>query len=119
MSASRRHGRRGSLFVVDHDQMHQATAVAPWLAHQPRCTRLFLPTSCPPAHPSERAFGEVHGCCTRHHQRKRLAALVTEVEDHRQLHGPWPYQRSERYDAPAVTAAVEHITAEAYENVAA
>jgi putative transposase len=105
--------------VVDHYKIHKAKAVAPWLANHPRFTRLFLPTYCPQAHPSERAFGDVHDCCTRQHQRKRLSDLVADVEDHRHLHGPWPYKLSALYDAPAVTAAVEQITAEDYENVAA
>jgi hypothetical protein len=105
--------------VVDNDKSHKAKAVAPWLANHPRFTRLFLPTYCPQANPIERAFGDVHDCCTRHHQRKRLSDLVADVEDYIHLNGPWPYKLSELYDAPAVTVAVEHITAEEYENVAA
>ena len=57
--------------VVDHYTIHKATAVEPWLATHPRVTRLFLPTYCPRANPIERAFGDVHDCCTRNHQRKR------------------------------------------------
>ena len=57
--------------VVDHDKMHQAKAVERWLAVHPRVTLLFLPTYCPRANPIERAFGDVHDCCTRNHQRKR------------------------------------------------
>jgi transposase len=105
--------------VVDNYTIHQAKAVAQWLANHPRVTRLFLPTYCPQANPLERAFGDVHDGCTRHHQRKRLSDLVADVEDHIHLNGPWPYKLSELYDAPAVTAAVEQITAEEYENVAA
>jgi transposase len=105
--------------VVDNYKSHKAKAVAPWLANHPRFTRLFLPTYCPQANPIERAFGDVHDCCTRHHQRKRRSDLVADVEDHRHLNGPWPYKLSELYDAPAVTVAVEQITAEEDENVAA
>jgi transposase len=105
--------------VIDHDPIHKAKAVAQWLAHYPRCTRLFWPTDCPHANPLERAVGDVHDCCPRHHQRKRLSDLVADVEDPIRLYGPWPYKRSARYDAPAVTAAVEQITAEEYENLAA
>jgi transposase len=57
--------------VVDHDKLHKAKAVAQWLAAHPRVRRLLLPTYCPRAHPIERAFGEVHDCCTRNHRRKR------------------------------------------------
>jgi hypothetical protein len=105
--------------VVDTSTSPKAKAVAPWLANHPRFTRLFLPTYGPQAHPIERAVGAVHDGCTRHHQRKRRSDLVAEVADHRHLNGPWPYTLSELYDAPAVTAAVEHITAEEYQNVAA
>jgi hypothetical protein len=61
----------------------------------------------------------VHDCCTRHHQRKRLPDLVADVEDHLHLNGPWPYKLSDLYDAPAVTAAVEKIAAEARAKAAA
>jgi putative transposase len=57
--------------VVDHEKIHKAKAVAQWLAAHPRVRRLLLPTYCPRAHPIERAFGDVHDCCTRNHQRKR------------------------------------------------
>jgi transposase len=93
--------------VVDNSSSHQAKAVEPWLAAHPRFTLLWLPTSCPRANPIERAFGDVHDCCTRHHQRKRLPDLVADVEDHVHLNGPWQYKLSDLYYEPAVTAAFE------------
>jgi hypothetical protein len=105
--------------VVDNYKIHQAKAVAPWQVNHPRFILLVLPTYCPPANPIERAFGDVHDGCTRHHQRQRLSDLGADVEDPIHLNGPWPYQLSAIYDAPAVTAAVEPITAEEYENIAA
>jgi transposase len=105
--------------VVDHDKIHKAKAVAPWLAAHPRGTRLLLPTYCPRANPIERAFGDVHDCCTRNHQRRRLPDLVADVEDHLHLNGPWQYKLSELYDAPAVTAALEKIAAQKQAKVAA
>ena len=68
--------------VVDHYQIHKAKAVEQWLAAHPRVTWLFLPTYGPRANPIERAFGDVHDCCTRNHRRKRLPDLVADVEDH-------------------------------------
>lgn len=98
--------------VVDHDQIHQAKAVEDWLAHHPRVTLLLLPTYCPRANPIERAFGDVHDLCTRNHTRKRLLALVADVEEHLSRNGPWHYMLSDLYYEPAVTAAVEQIAAE-------
>jgi hypothetical protein len=98
--------------VVDHDKIHQANAVEQWLAAHPRVTWLFLPTYCPRVNPIERAFGDVHDSCMRHHRRKRLPDLVADVEDHLHRNGPWPYKLSDLYDAPAVTSAVEKIAAE-------
>ena len=97
--------------VVDHYRIHKAKAVEQWLASHPRFTLLFLPTYCPRAHPIERAFGDVHDCCTRTHQRKRLPELVANVEDHWRLNGPGRYQLSDLSYAPAVTVAVEKIVA--------
>jgi DDE superfamily endonuclease len=57
--------------VVDNYRIHKAKAVEQWLAAHPRVTLLFLPTYCPRASPIECAFGDVHDCCTRNHQRKR------------------------------------------------
>jgi putative transposase len=105
--------------VVDNYKIHKAKAVAQWLAAHPRVQRLFLPTYCPRANPSERAFGDVHDCCTRNHRRKRLPDLVADVEDHLRLNGPWQYQLSELYYEPAVTSAVENIAAEEHAQVAA
>jgi putative transposase len=105
--------------VVDNYKIHKAKAVEDWLAAHPRFALLFLPTYCPRANPIERAFGDVHDCCTRNHQRKRLPDLVTDVVEHLQLNGPWKYQLSELYDDPAVTAAVEKITAEEQAKAAA
>jgi putative transposase len=81
--------------VVDNDKIHQAKAVEDWLAAHRRVTLLWWPTSCPRANPSERACGDVHDGCTRNHQRKRLLDLVTDVEDHRHLNGPWTYTLSD------------------------
>ena len=105
--------------VVDNFKIHQAKAVAPWLTAHPRVTRLLLPTSCPRANPMERACGDVPDGCTRNHQRKRLTDLIAEVEDHVPLNGPWKYKRSDLYDEPAVTAAVEPMAAEEHAKVAA
>ena len=105
--------------VVDHDKIHKAKAVAPWLAAHPRVRLLLLPTYCPRANPIARAFGDVHDCCTRNHQRKRLPDLLADVEDHLHVNGPWQYKLSNLYDEPAVTAAVENIAAEERTTVAA
>jgi putative transposase len=105
--------------VVDNYKIHKAKAVKQWLDAHPRVTLLFLPTYCPRANPIERAFGDVHDCCTRNHQRKRLPDLVVDVEDHLRLNGPWNYKLSDLYYAPAVTAAVEKIAAEERVQVAA
>ena len=105
--------------VVDNYKIHKAKAVEDWLAAHPRFTLLWLPTYCPRANPLERAFGDVHDCCTRNHQRKRLPDLVTDVEDHLHLNGPWKYKLSDLYDEPAVTAAVENIAAKEHAKVAA
>jgi putative transposase len=105
--------------VVDNYKIHKAKAVEQWLAAHPRVTLLFLPTYCPRANPIERAFGDVHDCCTRNHQRKRLPDLVADVQDHLQLNGPWQYKLSDLYYEPAVSAAVEKIATEDRAMVAA
>jgi putative transposase len=105
--------------VVDNYQIHKAKAVEQWLAAHPGVILLFLPTYCPRANPIERAFGDVHDCCTRNHQRKRLPDLVADVEDHLHLNGPWQYKLSHLYYEPAVTATVEKIAAEEHAMVAA
>ena len=105
--------------VVDNYKIHKAKAVEQWLAAHPRVTLLLLPTYCPRANPIERAFGDVHDCCTRNHQRKRLPTLVADVEDHLRLNGPWNYKLSDLYYEPAVTTAVERIAAEEQAKVAA
>jgi putative transposase len=105
--------------VVDHDKIHKAKAVQQWLASHPRVTLLFLPTYCPRANPIERAFGDVHDCCTRNHRCKRLPDLVADVEEHLHVNGPWPFTLSKIYYEPAVTAAVEKIAAEEHTKVAA
>ena len=104
---------------MDTLRIHTAKAVGPWLASHPRFTRLFLPTYGPRANPIERACGDVHDCCTRNHQRTRLSELVTDVEDHLRLNGPWRYKLSDLYYAPAVTVAVENIVAAEQAKVAA
>jgi putative transposase len=105
--------------VVDNYKIHKATVVDQWLAQHPRFTLLFLPTYCPRANPIERAFGDVHDCCTRNHRRKRLPDLVADVEAHLQMNGPWPYKLSDLYYEPAVTAAVQQLAAEEQAKVAA
>lgn len=62
--------------MVDHDKTHQAKAVEQWMATHPRLTLLLLATYCSRATPIECAFGDVHECCARSHQRKRLATAV-------------------------------------------
>jgi putative transposase len=98
--------------VVDNYKIHKAKGVEQWLAAHPRVTLLFLPTYCPRANPIERAFGDIHDCCTRNHQRKRLPDLVADVEDHVHLNGPWKYRLSDLYYEPTVTAMVEKIAQE-------
>jgi putative transposase len=105
--------------VVDNYKIHKAKAVEQWLATHPRVSLLFLPTYCPRANPIERAFGDVHDCCTRNHQRKRLPDLVADVAEHLHLNGPWQYKLSHLYYEPAVTAVVEKIAAEEHAMVAA
>src|SRR6266511_3695884 len=105
--------------VVDNYKIHKAKAVEQWLAAHPRVQLLFLPTYCPRANPIERAFGDVHDCCTRNHRRKRLPDLVADVEDHLHLNGPWKYKLSDLYYESAVTAAVENISAEEHAKAAA
>ena len=101
-------GRFTHLYVVvDNYKIHKAQAVAQWLAAHPRVELLFLPTYCPKASPIERAFGDVHDKCTRNHKRKRLWAVVKDVEQHLRGNGPWRYELSEIYYTPAVTAAVQ------------
>jgi hypothetical protein len=104
---------------VDHDKIHKAKAVEPWLATPPRVRRLFLPPYCPRANPMERAFGDGHDLCTRNQQRKHLPALVADVAEHRRVNGPWHYKLSDLYYASAVTVAVEKIAAEEQGKVAA
>jgi putative transposase len=105
--------------VVDNYKIHKAKAVEQWLATHPRVTLLFLPTYCPRANPIERVFGDVHDCCTRNHQRKRLPDLMADVEEHFHLNGPWKYRLADLYYEPAVTAAVEKIAAEEQARAAA
>jgi transposase len=97
--------------VVDNSCIHKAKAVQQWVASHPRFALLWLPTYCPRANPIERVFGDVHDKCTRNHQRKRLRDLVQDVGQHMEENGPWQYKLSHLYDAPEVTAAVEHIAA--------
>jgi transposase len=97
--------------VVDNAKIHQAAAVAKWLAAHPRFELLYLPTYCPQANPIERAFGDVHDKCTRNHTRKRIWHLVQDVKQHLQVNGPWRYALSEIYYTPEVTAAVQALRA--------
>jgi transposase len=97
--------------VVDNSKIHKAGEVEKWLAAHPRFERLFLPTYCPKANPSERTFGDVHDKCTRNHTRKRMGHLVQDVQWHLHSNGPWPYALSDLYYTPKVTAAVEALRA--------
>ena len=92
--------------VVDNYKIHKAKAVEQWVATHPRFELLFLPTYCPRANPIERAFGDVHDCCTRDHRRKRLRDLVADVVEHLHMNGPWQYKLSDIYYEPAVTEAI-------------
>jgi hypothetical protein len=105
--------------VVDNYKIHQAKAVEQWLAAHPRVTLRFLPTYCPPANPIERTFGDVHDLCTRKHTRQRLRDLMADVEAHLHVNGPWQDKLSDLYYEPAVTAAVENMTAEEHSRAAA
>jgi hypothetical protein len=105
--------------VVGHDCSHTAKAVGQWSASHPRVARLWLPSYGPRANPLGRAVGDVHEQGTRDHQRKRLRAVVSAVARHRRQNGPWCDTLSRRYDAPAVTAAVERIAAAERVKVAA
>jgi hypothetical protein len=95
--------------VVDNYKLHNAPAVERWLAAPPRFVRLCLPTYCPQASPIARAFGDVHDNCTRHPRRKHWGTLVTEVEQHLSLNGPWHYELSEIYSPPEETAALQDL----------
>jgi transposase len=97
--------------VVDNAKIHQARAVAKWLAAHPRFELLYLPTYCPQANPIERAFGDVHDKCTRNHTRKRIWHLVQDVKQHLQVNGPWRYALSDIYYTLEVTAAVQALRA--------
>jgi hypothetical protein len=105
--------------VVDHDTLHRAEAVEPWLTAHPRLTVRWLPTYGPGAHPIECACGDGHDLCSRHHTRQRLRDLVADVEAHLQVNGPWLYKWSALYDEPAVTVAVENIAVEPHAKMAA
>jgi transposase len=98
--------------VVDNYQIHQAKAVAQWLATHPRFELLLLPTYGPRANPIERAFGDVHDCCTRDHRRKRLRDLVADVVEPLHVNGPWQDKLSDIYYEAAVTAAVARMAME-------
>jgi transposase len=93
----------------DNYKIHTAKAVEQWLERHPRLTLLFLPTYGPRANPLARAFGDIHDKCPRNHTRKRLPELVGDVQQHGQVNGPWPYQRSPLYYEPDVTAAMEKL----------
>jgi transposase len=105
--------------VVDNDNIQKAKAVGQWFATHPRFALLWLPTYCPRANPLERACGDVHDTCTRHHKRKRLRDLVSDVVWHLHANGPWLYKLSHLYDAPEVTAAVARIALEEQNRIAA
>ena len=99
--------------VVDNYKIHKAQAVVEWLSKHPRFELVWLPSYCPRANPIERAFGDVHDKCTRHHKRKRLRDLVGDVVWHLQVNGPWRYKLSKIYYEPEVTQAVAELQAAA------
>lgn len=92
--------------VADNYGIHQAKAVALWLAQHPRFELVLLPSYCPRANPIERAFGDVHDKCTRNHKRTCITDLVADVVWHLKGNGPWRYKLSEIYYAPEVDAAL-------------
>jgi transposase len=98
---------------VDKAKIHQAAAVAKWLAAPPRFELLYLPPSCPQANPIARAFGDVPDKCTRNHTRKQIWHLVHDVKRQLPVNGPWRYALSEIYSTPEVTAAVQALRAAA------
>jgi hypothetical protein len=53
-------------------------------------------TTVPPF-PRERAFGDLHGCCTRNRRSTRLPALVADVQEPLQVDGPWSSKLSAIY----------------------
>jgi transposase len=95
--------------VVDNYQIHKARAVQRWLAAHPQVELVFLPTYCPRANPIERIFGDVHDRVTRNPKRKRIRDLASDVRHYLTQHGPWRYRRSEIYDTPEVTAALQKL----------
>ena len=97
--------------VADNAQIHKAAAVRRWLSEHPRLVLLYLPTYCPRANPVERAFGDVHDNSTRNHRRKRLRDLVSDVNRHFEVNGPWQYKLPSIYYEPEVTAALEEMAA--------
>ena len=99
--------------VVEHGTGHTATAVEQWRASHLRVPWRFLPPSGPRANPIERAGGDVHDTCPRHHTRTRLEELGGDVEQHGQNNGPWCSHLSPLSYAPAVTTAMQALAAEA------
>jgi transposase len=95
--------------VVDNYKIHKAKAVERWLAEHRRVELVFLPSYCPKANPLERAYGDVHDNCTRNHQRQHLSELVSDVEQHFQVNGPWKYRLSNLYYAPEVETALAQL----------
>ncbi len=67
----------------------------------------------------ERVFGDGHDKGTRHHKRKRLRDVVSDVERHLHVNGPWRDNLSRIYEEPEVTAAVERMRAELQDQIAA
>ena len=99
--------------------IHKAKAVESVIASHPRFELLWLPTYCPRANPIERV---ARRCARQVHTEsstETLRDLVQDVERHMEENGPRQYWLSRLYDAPEVTAAVEHIAAEAQVKIAA
>ncbi len=81
-----------------------------WLNYHPRFEMVWQPTYCPTANPIERAFGDVHDKCTRHHKRTRIDDLVGDIKQHLKQNGPWQYRLSSIYYTPEVDAAVAELS---------
>lgn len=102
--------RFGQIYVVaDNYKIHTAKVVNEWLKEHPRFEMVWLPRYCPKANPIERAFGDVHDKCTCNHKRKRLRDLMKDVLCHLRVNGPWPYNLSEIYYAPAASRAATNL----------
>src|SRR5215813_8883282 len=93
--------------VCDNYRIYKAKAVDRWLEEHSRFELVWLLSYCQKANPIERVFGDVHDKCTRNHTRRRLRALVGDVEEHLAEIAPWEYRSSEIYYTPEVDLEVD------------